>query len=124
MGMKHRVDFGIYIFYGSINSQLASNETGTDFSDEDAKKLKKALTKLFEDDASSARPDGSMEVLSVIWWQHSCPSGDISSAKVHRTLAGNIDLKFGSILDESGLTLSYKQDEKEGKLIPEIIPGF
>ena len=23
MGMKHRVDFGVYVFYGSINTQLA-----------------------------------------------------------------------------------------------------
>lgn len=120
MGMKHRVDHGIYVTYGSINSQLASDETGTGFSDEDAIKLKNALCKLFEDDASSARPDGSMEVLNVVWWKHSCPSGDISSAKVHRSV--QIDKNTGDIVDAP--TLSFKTDEKTGELVPEIIQGF
>ena len=43
MGMKHRVDKGTYVFYGSINSQLASDQTGTGFTDNDATKLKEAL---------------------------------------------------------------------------------
>jgi CRISPR-associated protein Csd2 len=118
MGMKHRVDFGIYTFYGSINSQLASDQTGTGFSDEDAEKLKTALRSMFEDDASSARPDGSMEVLNVVWWKHSCPSGDISSAKVHKSL--KINPKDGTI--EHAPTLSF--DEGKGQLKPEIISGF
>lgn len=33
MGMKHRVDFGVYVFYGSINTQLAEK---TGFTREDA----------------------------------------------------------------------------------------
>jgi len=103
MGMKHRVDFGIYKFYGSINAQLASDLTGTGFSDEDAETLKNALTSMFEDDASSARPDGSMEVLKVIWWKHSCPSGDLSSAKVHRSLTVNPDGNY-ELADLKGLT--------------------
>lgn len=124
MGMKHRVDFGIYTFFGSINSQLASDETGTGFSDEDAKKLKIALCSMFENDASSARPDGSMEIRKVIWWKHSCPSGDISSAKVHSTLENNIDPKSGEIKDESKLTITFTKDEGNGQLKPEILPGF
>ena len=47
MGMKHRVDFGIYTFFGSINSQLASDQTGTGFSDDDALKLKLAICSMF-----------------------------------------------------------------------------
>jgi len=118
MGMKHRVDEGIYVFYGSINSQLASDETGTGFTDEDAAKIKDALRTLFENDASSARPEGSMEVKNVIWWQHSCPSGDLSSAKVHRSLVVNED---GSV---QAPPLTFKKDEKEKTLEPEIIEGF
>lgn len=53
-GMKHRVDFGIYKFFGSINTQLAEK---TGFTNEDAEKLKEALISLFENDASSARPE-------------------------------------------------------------------
>ena len=124
MGMKHRVDFGIYTFFGSINSQLASEETGTGFTDEDAQKLKLALCSMFENDASSARPDGSMEILKVIWWKHSCPSGDISSAKVHGTLRDNVDPKDGSILDEGKLRLCFSKDEGEGELKPDVMAGF
>jgi CRISPR-associated protein Csd2 len=83
MGMKHRVDRGIYAFFGSMNPQLAVK---TGFSDEDAGAIKAVLPRLFENDASSARPEGSMEVLKVVWWQHNCPSGQASSAKVHRSL--------------------------------------
>ena len=94
MGMKHRVDKGIYEVYGAMNTQLASK---TGFSDSDAEKIKKALQSLFMNDVSSARPEGSMEVLKVIWWNHSCPSGQFSSAKVHRSLDvksdGTYDIK-------------------------------
>jgi CRISPR-associated protein Csd2 len=83
MGMKHRVDDGIYVFYGSMNPQLAER---TGFSDEDAEAIKRVLPKLFENDASSARPEGSMEVLKVIWWKHNSKAGQYSSAKVHRSL--------------------------------------
>lgn len=83
MGMKHRVDHGVYVFYGSMNPQLA---TLTGFSDEDADAIKNALTTLFRNDASSARPEGSMEVVKLYWWKHNSPNGQYSSAKVHRLL--------------------------------------
>lgn len=84
MGMKHRVHSAMYIIKGSINHQLAEK---TGFSDEDAEKIKEALRTLFVNDASSARPDGSMEVLKLYWWKHNCPMGQYSSAKVHRLLS-------------------------------------
>ena len=83
MGTKHRVSYGVYTTFGSINVQPASK---TGFSAEDAEKLKKALLTLFRNDATSARPDGSMEVVKLIWWEHDCPNGQYSSAKVHRSL--------------------------------------
>ncbi|WP_433947703.1 type I-C CRISPR-associated protein Cas7/Csd2 [Brevibacillus agri] len=83
MGMKHRVDSGVYVFYGSINTQLAEK---TGFTNEDAEKIKRALVTLFENDASSARPEGSMEVHRVYWWEHPSKLGHYSSAKVHRSL--------------------------------------
>lgn len=83
MGMKHRVDFGVYVFYGSINTQLAEK---TGFAYEDALQIREALRTLFENDSSSARPDGSMEVHQVYWWEHSSKLGQYSSAKVHRSL--------------------------------------
>ncbi len=83
MGMKHRVDFGLYVIKGSINHQLAEK---TGFTDEDAEKIKEALKTLFNNDASAARPEGSMEVRQVYWWKHNCPTGQYASAKVHRSL--------------------------------------
>jgi len=90
MGMKHRVDHGVYIFYGSMNPQLA---TKTFFSDEDAEAIKQAIKTLFVNDASSARPEGSMEVYRLYWWKHNSPNGQYSSAKVHRLL--NVKVKDG-----------------------------
>ena len=110
MGMKHRVDEGVYVFYGSMNPQLA---TKTGFDDEDAMAIKKVLPKLFENDASSARPEGSMEVLKMVWWNHNCPHGQYSSAKVHRSFFVNPD---GSLDPEKLNSLAG--------LKPEIIDGF
>lgn len=83
MGMKKRVEFGLYSFFGSINTQLAEK---TGFTEEDAEVIHQALCTLFENDASSARPDGSMEVIKVYWWKHNCKNGQYSTAKVHRSL--------------------------------------
>lgn len=107
MGMKHRVDQGVYVFCGSMNPQLAER---TSFSDADAEAIKQVLPKLLENDESSARPAGSMEVLKVIWWKHNCKSGQHSSAKVHRTLIVNPDG-------------SYALADLEN-LVPEEINGF
>ena len=60
MGTKHRVGFAVYKVMGSVNVQLAEK---TGFTQEDAEILKEALMTLFENDASSARPEGSMEVI-------------------------------------------------------------
>lgn len=88
MGMKHRVDFGVYVTYGAINVQPAEK---TGFSEEDAEALKEALRTLFSNDETSARPAGSMEVVKLVWWKHNCASGQYSSAKVHRTLQVSCD---------------------------------
>ncbi|CAM4434716.1 type I-C CRISPR-associated protein Cas7/Csd2 [Paenibacillus xylanexedens] len=83
MGMKHRVDFGVYVFKGSINTQLAEK---TGFTNDDAERIKQSLITLFENDLSSARPEGSMEIHKVYWWEHKSKLGQYSSAKVHRSL--------------------------------------
>lgn len=83
MGMKHFVRFGLYKIKGSINVQLAEK---TGFTEEDAETVKECLRTLFVNDASSARPDGSMEVIKVFWWKHNCKDGQYSSAKVHKLL--------------------------------------
>lgn len=104
MGMKHRVDYGVYVFHGSINPQLAEK---TGFTDEDAEKFKRALITLFVNDASSARPDGSMEVNKVLWWRHPSKIGQYSSAKVHRAFRINK-------MDEHGRQFDIVIDQLEG----------
>lgn len=84
MGMKHFVRFGLYVVKGSINVQLAEK---TGFTDADAEIVKECLRTLFVNDASSARPDGSMEVVKLFWFKHNCKDGQYSSAKVHRSVS-------------------------------------
>ncbi len=115
MGMKHRISFGLYVINGSINCQLAEK---TGFSDEDAAKIKEALCTLFENDASSARPEGSMEVCRVYWWEHDCKTPKVSSAKIHRAL--KIQLKSGISSPRSFDDYEITLDEIEGAK-PEII---
>ncbi|MED3539859.1 type I-C CRISPR-associated protein Cas7/Csd2 [Bacillus toyonensis] len=97
MGMKHRVDFGVYVFYGSINTQLAEK---TGFTKEDAEKIKNALVTLFENDASAARPEGSIEIQRVCWWEHNSKLGQYSSAKVHRLLDINRNIDVPKTIDD------------------------
>ena len=110
MGMKHRVDKGIYETYGAINTQLASK---TGFSDDDAEKIKEALQTLFVNDVSSARPEGSMEVVKVIWWPHNSPCGQYSSAEVHRSLSVKADGAY-ELTSLNGLTVE-ELDSLEGE---------
>lgn len=66
---------------------------------------------MFEGDASSARPEGSMAIQKVIWWEHNCKSGQYSSAKVHNSIEVNPDGTVASKYDLPGLK-------------PEIMEGF
>ncbi|API87831.1 type I-C CRISPR-associated protein Cas7/Csd2 [Marinilactibacillus sp. 15R] len=113
MGTKHRVDFGIYVVKGSINTQLAEK---TGFTYEDAEKIKEALRTLFENDASSARPDGSMEVLKLYWWEHNSKLGQYSSAKVHRALK----IKSKTALPKSIKDYEFNLSPLEGLKVDEI----
>lgn len=116
MGMKHRVEFGLYKIYGSINHQLAAK---TGFSNDDAELFKVALKTLFENDCSSARPDGSMEVCKVYWWTHNCPNGQYSSAKVHKTLKIEPKKNEPKCFDDYTVIV-----ENIDGLVPEIYDGI
>lgn len=118
MGSKHMVSFGLYEIKGSINVQLAEK---TGFSEEDAEVIKECLRSLFLNDASSARPDGSMEVCKVYWWQHNCKDGQYSSAKVHKSLdvKQKPEVDFPKSIDDYQITL-----EPLDGLDAEIIEGM
>ena len=115
MGMKHFVRFGLYEIKGSINVQLADK---TGFCAEDAQTVKECLKTLFVNDASSARPDGSMEVVKLIWWEHNCKDGQYSSAKVHRSV--KVKLSESVSVPTSVDDYDIEIESLEG-LTPEII---
>lgn len=118
MGSKHMVRFGLYRIKGSINVQLAE---ATGFSQEDAALIKECLRTLFENDASAARPDGSMEVYKLYWWEHNCASGQYSSAKVHRSLT--VALKEGVSIPTGVEHYDITLEHLPG-LEPEVIDGL
>ena len=118
MGTKHMVEYGVYVIKGSINVQLAEK---TGFTEEDAEKIKECLRTLFINDASAARPDGSMEVVKVYWWKHNNKIGQYSTAKVHRSLS--VCLREGVVYPQSIDDYQIELHELEG-LTPEIIDGI
>lgn len=83
MGRKYFIDKGVYVCYGSIFPQLAEL---TGFTTDDAEKIKTAIVNLLENDASAARPSGSMVAHRIYWWEHNSKSGQYNSAKVHHSL--------------------------------------
>lgn len=117
MGMKHFVRFGLYKIKGSINVQLAEK---TGFTEEDAEMLKECLRTLFVNNASSARPDGSMEVVKLYWFRHNCKDGQYSSAKVHRSVQAELIASdaIPSCAEDYKITL-----EPLAGLEPEILNG-
>ena len=85
----------------------------TGFTNGDAAIIKECLRTLFENDASSARPEGSMEVIKVYWWEHNCPAGQYSSAKVHKLL---------SIAPKDGVTIPAGMEDYDISL--DGLPGL
>jgi len=117
MGMKHRVDHGVYVFYGAINPQLASK---TGFSEEDAQKIKEAIQTLFQNDASSARPEGSMEVYRVYWWDHPNKHGKYASARVHREIRKRVSVREGVTDPQTIEDYEFPSKEELNAALPEL----
>lgn len=103
MGMKHYVKFGLYKIKGSINVQLAEK---TGFSREDANLVKDCLKTLFVNDSSSARPDGSMEVYKLYWFEHNCKDGQYSSANVHRSVEVTSKIDVPASIDDYSIQVN------------------
>lgn len=120
-GKKNRIEFGLYVFKGSINCQLAEK---TGFSEEDAEKIKEALCTLFENDCSSARPEGSMQVLRVYWWKHNSKTPAVSSAKIHNSVVikekPSLNGRSPSSVDDYDIIFN----NPEGAVEPEIFDNI
>ena len=121
MGTKNRIEFGLYVFKGSINCQLAEK---TGFSDEDAEKIKEALCTLFENDCSSARPEGSMQVLRVYWWKHNCKTPAVSSAKIHNSVVIKEKASLNGRSPSSVEDYDIIFNNPDGAVDPEIIDNI
>ncbi|OCX04579.1 type I-C CRISPR-associated protein Cas7/Csd2 [Streptococcus dysgalactiae] len=123
MGTKHFVDYGVYVLKGSINAYFAEK---TGFSQEDAEAIKEVLVSLFENDASSARPEGSMRVCEVFWFTHSSKLGNVSSARVFDLLEYHQSIEEKSTYDAYQIHLNQEKLAKyEAKgLTVEILEGL
>ncbi|MGV2876052.1 type I-C CRISPR-associated protein Cas7/Csd2 [Macrococcus capreoli] len=108
MGTKHVVEFGVYVVYGAINAFYAEK---TGFNKNDSEIIKEAIRTLFINDASSARPEGSMEVRDIFWFEHSTKIGDVSSAKIKKLLQYNKDENLKTSYEDYDIKL----DEHELK---------
>ena len=117
MGSKHMVRFGLYKIKGAINVQLAQK---TGFTHEDALCVKECLRTLFENDAAAARPEGSMQVLKLYWWEHGCAMGQYASAKVHNT----VRIELPEIVDPNDDLTRYIITEELPGLSCEVMDGL
>ena len=123
MGTKHFVEYGVYVIKGSINAYFAEK---TGFSDADAEVVKEALVSLFENDASSARPEGSMRVREVFWFTHSNKLGNVSSARVFDLLEFDKEKQDKDSYEDYNLHLNQEELAvyQEKGLRVEILEGL
>lgn len=116
LGTQYKVDFGLYEVKGSINVFQAM-KNGLTYGDVLA--IKDALATLFENDMSSARPDGSMVVKRVYWFEHEKGKlGQYPSARVHDSI--KITRKNAKKVATSFDDYEIEVEELPG-LVPEII---
>ncbi len=97
MGSKSYIEYGVYLVKGSINCFFAEK---TGFNAEDKEIFKECLRTLFENDASSARPEGSMRVKDIFWFEHNSKTGAVSSADIFDLL----------LVDNRGESINQYQD--------------
>ena len=83
-----------------------------------ADKIKNAILHIFDNDASSARPEGSMEVVKLYWWKHNSKLGQYSAAKVRKTL--EITKKANVVDPKSSDDYEIKTVDLDG-LSPEVL---
>ena len=118
MGRKYAVDFGVYVVYGSVSGNIAEKNNLTN---EDVEAIKEALVSLFENDFSSARPEGTMAVNKVFWWEHENKNGNASSSKVFKSL--NISKADGVITPKSIEDYVFETSDIDGVTLT-VLEGY
>ena len=91
---------------------------------ERAEKIKKALVTLFENDCSSARPEGSMQVCRVYWWKHDGKTPKVSSAKIHNAVQIKEKAELNGKEPNSVADYDIILNNPEGAVQPEIIDNI
>jgi CRISPR-associated protein Csd2 len=122
MGVKNFVEFGVYKVCGSMNCYFAEK---TGFSDDDANAIKEALRTLFENDMSSARPEGSMNVEKIYWFTHPNKLGVASSAKIHNLISCKLKTDIPHSFSDYDISVDNEQLEnyKNRGLAMEVLDG-
>lgn len=80
-GTRHLVWRAAYCFSGGVSPQLAHLTGATD---SDVEALKNAILSMYHDGASSTRPDGSICLHRLLWWEM---EGIASPAKILRSVS-------------------------------------
>ena len=106
MGSTHRVKFGVYRFHGSICPKFAEKNGLTE---DDVTKIKTAISTMFENDAASARPAGSMDMFKIYFINHSSEAGDVSVAKINQA----IKVSYAEEVDQPHKIDDYVFDDSE-----------
>lgn len=103
IGLKCQVPFGLYVICGSI-SPFQAEKNG--LTQKDVELLKKAFLNMFDDDASAARPAGSMEVERMYWWDHS-KGGEGKLPKVSaKTIFDSVKIESAKGPDEAATSMA------------------
>ena len=82
-GRHYIVRSSAYVFSGGIYPDLA---TKTGFSDADAVLLHDALKSLFDGDACRSRPEGSIVLHRLLWWEHASPLGTVNPSRLFHSI--------------------------------------
>ena len=82
-GHRYVVNRAAYVFTGGICPQPASL---TGFSEADAELIHDALRHMYDNDASYQRPEGSIVLHRLLWWEHSSPNGSVNPVQLFRSV--------------------------------------
>ena len=84
MGSKFTVPYALYVAKGTVNPFLAEQ---TGFTEADLDVLIESLIRMFDFDASAARPAGSMAVRKLILFRHNSQLGNAPAHKLYESLS-------------------------------------
>ena len=100
-GYVNYVEHGLYLLKGSI---IPGQAVRNGFTVGDGVLLREALLHMFDNDCSTMRPAGSMEVERLFWWEHPGMLGRYSPAEVFRSVSVEPLVKQPKSMDDYTIT--------------------